>query len=145
MAPGHSRMAMAAVLSDEHLVGLVMRKCWAHRDTQSWKQLWGVCALWCDVWLSNDQAWVQYFLNYQNVRMHWALVKEGRHQAEMAKLKRTLRELDEMNADLQDANKVLRGQVWELQARNHRREIEDSRVVRERRVKPGREMAVRGE
>jgi hypothetical protein len=137
-------MAMAAVLGDEHLVGVVMKTCWAHREMQSWKQLWGVCSLWCDVWCENDQAWTTYFLNYQNTKMHWALVREKRHEAEMARLRVKLRELDEMNADLQEANAALRGQVWELQARNRRREIEDSRVVRQRVLKAGRPARVVG-
>ena len=158
-------MAIAEVMESDHLVGVLMRTCWAHEEVVSWTQLWGVCKQWCDVWLENDQAWVTYFLNRQNSRISWGLQREQEKDAEIARLRvqlftlaivdhlrlevATLKrkndkqkvQLDETKVYLQDANKT----VFELQAKDRLRAIEDSRVVRERWLKPGRPALVGGD
>ena len=186
-------MAIAEVMESDHLVGVLMRTCWAHEEVVSWTQLWGVCKQWCDVWLENDQAWVTYFLNRQNCRISWGLQREQKQAAEIARLRQNMFrvnkmndelcetvekashtsrqavwelnqqvgdverlrgqveklqekndkqkvKLDETNVYLQDANKT----VFELQAKIRRRDIEDSRVVGERLLKPGRPALVAG-
>ena len=50
-------MTMTAVVQSDHLVGVLMKSCWVDARP-SWKQLWGVCPLWCYVWLTNDQTWI---------------------------------------------------------------------------------------
>ena len=184
---------MTVVLQSEYLVGLLMRTCWAHEQVVSWTQLWGVCKLWCDVWLENDQAWVTYFLNRQNSRISWGLQREHQQDALIVRLRHNMLvvkklndelcetvekanntlgqsvwalkekvrdvdrlrrqvekleekndkqkvKLDEAKVSLEDANKT----VWELRAKIRKRDIEDSRVVGERLLKPGRPALVAG-
>ena len=174
---------MSAVLQSEHLVGLLMRTCWAHEQVVSWTHLWGVCKLWCDVWLENDQAWVTYFLRHQNFKIHCGLERERYRNAVIVRLRKEMLRLDRVNGELGQENETLRQDVWELrqkvrdverlrgqlaetkvklsetkvylqdanktvfelQAKDRLRSIEDSRVVRERWLKPGRPALVGGD
>ena len=107
---------MTVVLQSEYLVGLLMRTCWAHEQVVSWTHLWGVCKLWCDVWLENDQAWVTYFLNRQNSRISWGLQREHQQDALIVRLRHNLFQLNVLNDKLlltvQKATDTSREAVW---------------------------------
>ena len=118
-------MAMEAVMQSEHFVGILMRTCWTHELVVSWRQLWGVCKLWCDVWEENDQAWVTYFLNRQNFRIHWGLERERRQDAVIVRLRRKKLKVEQENEVLEDMNETLRQQVWDL-----KREVRDVERLR---------------